>query len=155
DKTNIHGSILRIDVNGDPGNYTIPADNPFADGVNGAPEIYAYGFRNPYDISFDMGGDNQLFAADAGQNLYEEIDIVTLGGNYGWNVKEGTHCFNPTNADEAATSCASTDPDGNAFIDPIIEYSHDDVGIVTVGGYVYRGTAMPDLEGYYIFGDWS
>lgn len=155
DLMNLHGSILRIDVNGNPGEYSIPSDNPFADGSMGAPEIYAYGFRNPYHISFDMGGSNQLFVADAGQELYEEVDIATLGGNYGWNIKEGTHCFDPANAGTSAASCASTGANGEALIDPIIEYSHDDVGIVVVGGYVYRGSAMTDLQGYYIFGDWS
>jgi len=81
DTSEVHGSILRIDVNGDPGSYTIPADNPFVGQDGMAQEIYAYGFRNPYHISFDKGGDNQLFAADAGQDEYEEVDIVTLGGN--------------------------------------------------------------------------
>lgn len=155
DLSNLHGSILRIDVNGDPGSYAIPADNPFANQDGVAPEIYAYGFRNPFHISFDMGGNGELFAADAGQNEYEEIDIVTAGGNYGWNIKEGTHCFNAPDPDTEIDTCASTGAGGEALIDPIIEYSHDEVGIVTVGGYVYRGTAMPDLAGYYIFGDYA
>jgi glucose/arabinose dehydrogenase len=155
DTTEVHGSILRIDVNGEPGSYTIPPDNPFAGQEGMAQEIYAYGFRNPYHLSFDRGGDHQLFVADAGQNLYEEVDIVTLGGNYGWNIKEGTHCFDPQNADVAPEECASTGANGEPLIDPVIEYSHDEVGIVVVGGYVYRGSAMPDLEGYYLFGDYS
>lgn len=155
DLTNIHGSILRIDVNGEPGSYTIPADNPFAaPDDNMADEIYAYGFRNPYDISFDRGGSNQLFAADAGQDAYEEVDIVTLGGNYGWNIKEGTHCFNAPAPDQMITDCASTGAMGEPLIDPIIEYTHD-VGLVVVGGHVYRGTAMPELDGYYILGDYT
>jgi glucose/arabinose dehydrogenase len=155
DTTNIHGSILRIDVNGNPGEYTIPADNPFAGQDGMAQEIYAYGFRNPYHISFDMGGDNQLFAADAGQNEYEEVSIVTGGGNYGWNIKEGTHCFNAANPDEEIETCASTGANGETLIDPIIEYEHSQVGVVVVGGYVYRGSALSDLEGYYIFGDYT
>ena len=155
DTTNLHGSILRIDVNGEPGTYAIPADNPFAGQDSKAQEIYAYGFRNPYHISFDMGGDNQLFVADAGQDVYEEVDIVTLGGNYGWNIKEGTHCFDPNNPKQPPAECAATGAGGEPLIDPIIEYSHDEVGIVTVGGYVYRGSAIPDLAGYYIFGDYS
>ena len=155
DLTNLHGSILRIDVNGDPGTYTIPADNPFVSDDSAADEIYAYGLRNPYHISFDRGGDNALFAADAGQEIYEEVSIISLGGNYGWNIKEGTHCFDTANPEVSLSECASTGANGEPLIDPIIEYSHDQVGVVVVGGYVYRGTAMPDLEGYYIFGDYT
>jgi len=155
DVTNVHGSILRIDVNGNPGEYSIPADNPFADGSAGAPEIFAFGLRNPYHISFDRGGSNELFVADAGQDVYEEVDIVTNGGNYGWNIKEGTHCFNPADPEVELDTCAATGANGEPLVDPIIEYSHEDVGVVVIGGYVYRGTALPDLEGYYIFGDYS
>ncbi|MDD5099011.1 MAG: PQQ-dependent sugar dehydrogenase, partial [Candidatus Colwellbacteria bacterium] len=87
------GKILRIDI--DEGNpYSAPKDNPFV-GKEGNDEIFAYGFRNPYHISFDREGDNNLFVADVGQDLWEEVDIVENGGNYGWNIKEGTHCFNP------------------------------------------------------------
>ena len=90
-EANLFGDILRIDVDsGSP--YGIPADNPFV-GKDGLDEIYAYGFRNPYRMSFDMGGNHDLIAGDAGQSLYEEIDLVTKGGNYGWNVKEGKVCF--------------------------------------------------------------
>ncbi|MEP7294204.1 MAG: PQQ-dependent sugar dehydrogenase, partial [Chloroflexota bacterium] len=139
DLTEVHGSILRIEVNGDPGNYTIPSDNPFAaSDDNAADEIYAYGFRNPYHISFDRGGDNQLFVADAGQDEYEEVDIVSAGGNYGWNIKEGTHCFDPQNSEQSPIECATTGANDEALIDPIIEYGHD-VGKVVIGGYVYRG----------------
>ncbi|MBZ0287957.1 MAG: PQQ-dependent sugar dehydrogenase [Anaerolineae bacterium] len=155
DLSNLHGSILRIDVNGNPGEYAIPADNPFANQEGVAPEIYAYGLRNPFDISFDTGGNGELFAADAGQNLYEEVSIVTAGGNYGWNIKEGTHCFDPANADVPLESCPTTGANGEALVDPVIEYSHDDVGVVVVGGHVYRGSALPDLAGYYIFGDYT
>jgi len=155
DLSNLHGSILRIDVNGDPGTYAIPADNPFVGDDNAADEIFAFGFRNPYHISFDSGGNGDLFAADAGQDLYEEVDIVTAGGNYGWHIKEGTHCFDPNNPKQPPSECATTGANGEPLIDPIIEYSHEDVGIVVVGGYVYRGSALPDLEGYYIFGDFT
>jgi glucose/arabinose dehydrogenase len=94
-EANLLGSILRIDVNSstDKTVYGIPSDNPFVNKA-GLDEIYAYGFRNPYRMSFDMGDTKQLFVGDAGQSLYEEIDLVTKGGNYGWNVKEGSHCFN-------------------------------------------------------------
>jgi glucose/arabinose dehydrogenase len=153
DTTNLHGSVLRIDVNDPSTAYTIPADNPFVGEDDIADEIYAYGFRNPYHISFDREA-GTLIAADAGQNLYEEVDVVTSGGNYGWNIKEGSHCFNPQDADVELPECASTGARGEPLVDPVIEYGHDQ-GIVVVGGYMYRGTMMPDLTGYYIFGDYS
>ncbi|MDK3258781.1 PQQ-dependent sugar dehydrogenase [Blastococcus capsensis] len=153
DPGTILGSILRIDVDsGDP--YGIPEDNPFATG-SGEEEVYAYGFRNPYRFSFDLEGENRLFVGDAGQNLFEEVSIVERGGNYGWRIKEGTHCFDVDNADQVEENCADVGPDGRPLIPPVIEYSHDEVGLVVVGGYVYRGEAMPELEGVYVFGDWS
>ena len=157
DTSKLLGSILRIDVdNGEP--YGIPADNPF-DGELGREEIFAYGFRNPYRISFDAGGDQQLFVGDAGQNRWEEVSIVTLGGNYGWNIKEGTHCFDPDNPDQAVEACPDAGPLGNSLIDPVIEYQNGNqeggLGLVVVGGNVYRGSALPEFEGRYIFGDWS
>ena len=115
---NFFGNILRLDINAVP--YGIPADNPFVN-KPGQDEIYAYGFRNPYRFSFDMGGSHQLFAGDAGQALYEEIDLVKKGGNYGWNVKEGTHCFNAANNDTLLPSCPNVDNLGNPLIDPVIE----------------------------------
>ncbi|KAB2854721.1 MAG: PQQ-dependent sugar dehydrogenase, partial [Anaerolineae bacterium] len=155
DTVNLHGSILRLDVDSAPGTYAVPADNPGMMNPSIAPEIYAYGFRNPYHISFDRGGEFGLFAADAGQEIYEEVSLVTLGGNYGWNIKEGTHCFDPANPETPPESCESTGMGGEALIDPIIEYAHEEVGVVVVGGYVYRGAAMPELVGYYIFGDYT
>lgn len=151
---NLKGSILRLDVN-TIGVYNIPTDNPFVGDDGIADEIYAYGFRNPYHISFDRAGSGELFAADAGQDIYEEVDVVTAGGNYGWNIKEGTHCFDPNNPTSPPETCAETGANGEPLIDPIIEYSHDDVGVVVVGGYVYRGAALPELAGYYIFGDYT
>ncbi|HNU45927.1 MAG TPA: PQQ-dependent sugar dehydrogenase [Phycisphaerae bacterium] len=144
------GKLLRIDVDsGSP--YAIPPDNPFV-GAPGLDEIYAYGFRNPYQISFDdgPGGDGTLYLADVGQNLFEELDIITAGGNYGWVIKEGFHCFDPFNP---ATPPATCDDDG--MIDPIVEYSHSDGGLAIIGGHVYRGTTSPSLQGRYIFGDFS
>lgn len=155
DLSDPHGSILRIDVNGNPGDYSVPSDNPFVGQTNVAPEIYAYGFRNPYHNSFDMGGNNQLFAADAGQDIYEEVDIGTPGGNYGWNIKEGTHCFNAADPKTPLDTCASTGAHGQPLIDPVIEYSHDEVGVVVIGGYIYRGSALTNLAGNYIFGDYN
>ena len=156
---NMLGSILRIDINnGDP--YVIPEDNPEIS--ENYPEIWAFGFRNPYRMAFDPGGENELFVGDAGQNLWEEVSIVESGGNYGWNVREGTHCFSsdqPGNA-EAITDCPTVDPQGNPLIDPIIEFrnsSHPDGGLGTsvVGGVVYRGENLRVWDGRYVFGQWS
>ncbi len=149
------GSMLRIDVS-TPGAYTIPATNPFADGVNGRPEIYAYGLRNPFKFSFDSrpGGTNRLFLADVGQNLVEEVDIIENGKNYGWVTKEGTNCFDPLNPTVPLASCSSTGPMGEPLVDPISEYDHTE-GISIIGGFVYRGSAIPALSGMYVFGDFS
>ncbi len=156
---NMHGSILRIDIdNGDP--YAVPEDNPKIS--ENFPEIWAYGFRNPYRMAFDMGGDHELFLGDAGQELWEEVSIVTAGGNYGWNVKEGTHCFSTANpgTPDAITDCPTEDPLGNPLIDPIIEFrnlKHPDGGLgsTIIGGVVYRGSDLPAWDGRYIFGQWS
>ena len=144
--------------------YGIPADNPFAENQTEIletyaydsvpPEIYAYGLRNPAFMSFDSGGNNSLFVADAGQNLFEEVDVVYNGGNYGWNIREGTHCFDPNATTAPPESCNTTGLLGEPLIGPIFEGGRD-LGIVVVGGNVYRGTALPDLEGQYIFGYWS
>ncbi len=157
DITTALGAILRIDVdNGDP--YAVPSDNPFV-GKEGLDEIYAYGFRNPFRMSFDAGGDHQLFVGDVGQNLWEEVDIVTKGENYGWNIKEGTHCFDPQNPDQSPEECADKGSRGEPLVDPILEYPHpslpDGIGLSVIGGYVYRGASLPQFKGKYIFGDWS
>ena len=150
---NLLGNILRIDVTPTT-DYAIPSDNPFVD-TDGLDEIYAYGLRNPYRFSF--GPDNQLIVADAGQELYEEINVVEKGGNYGWNVKEGTHCFSTSDPNTPPGSCPSEDTVGNALIDPVIEFenaknSANGLGTVSIGGYVYSGSAADDLDGKYIFG---
>lgn len=155
---NLMGDILRIDVNGSP--YNVPSDNPFV-GTAARPEIYAYGFRNPYRFSFDMAGSHSLLVGDAGQSLYEEIDMVTKGGNYGWNVKEGTHCFSTDDDLTERPSCPLTDSAGKPLIDPVIELVNaanpkgGGVAVTIVGGNVYRGTALPNLQGKYIFGIFS
>lgn len=152
------GKILRIDVDG--GNpYGIPADNPFV-GQDGLDEIFAWGFRNPFRMSFDRGGQNQLFVADVGQDMWEEVNIVSGPGNFGWRIKEGTHWFDPDRPDEIITEGPTTGPRGEPLIDPIVEYrnragSRDGVGLSVIGGYVYRGDALPDLFGQYVFADWS
>ena len=159
DLTNVLGDIMRIDVDktANGKQYAIPADNPYADGRGGAqPEIYANGFRNPYHISFDAGGDHALYAGDAGQDRFEEISKVTLGGNYGWHVKEGTHCFDPANPANPPASCPATGVNGSKLIDPVLDYNHTKIlGSVVIGGYVYRGKNFPELQGQYVFGDYS
>lgn len=157
DTTSLLGKILRIDVDNASINesYAIPADNPFV-GVEGfRPEIWAYGLRNPYRISFDAENDHKLYAGDAGQDLWEEVDIITKGGNYGWHIKEGKHCFDPNQPDVSPRSCPDKGARGETLIDPIIEYGHDSNFTVVVGGYVYRGQTLPNLKGSYIFADWS
>ena len=137
------GTILRIDVDRrDPGKaYAIPPDNPFRKTPGALPEIYAYGFRNVWRMAFDSGT-GQLWAADVGQNLYEEINLVQSGGNYGWNRREGLHPF----------GARGSGPQKN-LIDPIWEYHHD-VGRSITGGTVYRGNRLPELQGAYIYGDY-
>ncbi|HEV7200762.1 MAG TPA: PQQ-dependent sugar dehydrogenase [Candidatus Limnocylindria bacterium] len=140
------GKLLRIDVDGTPTTgrtYAIPSSNPFVDG-GGAPEIWAYGLRNPWRISFDREwGD--LFIGDVGGGRWEEINRQPADGpgglNYGWPVMEGRHCL--------ADTCTIS-----GYVQPIAEYSHDTGGCSVIGGYVYRGSAQPDLAGVYIFGDW-
>lgn len=155
--TNVLGSILAIDVDGNNssnGQYGIPTGAPFANpgaDPNGdiPDEIFAFGFRNPFRISVDsLTG--EIVAADVGQNNIEEIDLVTAGGNYGWRLKEGSFAFDFTNGS------VSTDLTGlpTDLIDPVAEYDHDE-GISIIGGFVYRGSALPELFGKYVFGDFS
>ena len=133
----LHGKILRIDVSG--AGYAIPGDNPFV-GQGGREEIYALGFRNPWRISFDAAtGD--LWVADVGQDAWEEVDRVFAGANYGWNRTEGNHCY-------AADAC---DTYGVTF--PVAEYGHD-YGCAIIGGFVYHGAALPELDDWYLYGDY-
>jgi glucose/arabinose dehydrogenase len=161
DLNKLLGKVLRIDVDSrSPGKeYGIPEDNPFLNG-EGRPEIFAYGLRNPYHIAFDAGGRHDLFAGDAGQVRWEEIDVIVKGGNYGWNLKEGSHCFNPRDNLGDYLDCGTRGFNGERLIDPIIEYRNlsnrsGGIGSVVIGGYVYRGTALPWLAGRYVFGDLS
>jgi glucose/arabinose dehydrogenase len=142
--------------------YTIPPTNPFVR-QPGLDEIYAYGLRNPYKFSFDdgPGGDGKLYLGDVGQNLFEEVNIIERGGNYGWVIKEGFHCFDPFNPTSPPGDCSDTGPHGEPLLDPIVEYAHPgtgftpELGITVIGGYVYRGTESPSLSGKYIFGDFT
>lgn len=157
-EANLLGDILRIDVNsGNP--YGIPADNPFVN-KTGRDEIYAFGFRNPYRMSFDMGGAHWLIAGDAGQVLYEEVSVVRKGGNYGWNVKEGRHCFSTADSSKSLASCPSVDVWGNTLIDPVIELNNwqnpaGGKATTVIGGHVYRGDDIWGWHGKYIFGTFS
>lgn len=154
DPSSLHGKILRVDVDSEQQPYGIPEDNPFVDDPQAAPEVWAMGLRNPWRCSFDMGGENELFCADVGQNAYEEVDIVRAGENYGWRVKEGTHCFDYVNPNSHPETC-----DDAGLVGPIVEYQNCNVfpdckGLSVTGGYVYRGQ-NPDWDGLYFFGDWS
>lgn len=148
------GKILRIDVNSTPDvskNYKVPTDNPFFGG-GGLGEIYAYGLRNPFRISFDrqqVSGVHRLFAGDVGQNRREEISLIANGDNLGWRIMEGTECFNKDDFFTPLGSCTTT-----GLTLPIHDYPRSD-GTTVTGGYVYRGTAIPGLQGYYVFGDYG
>ncbi len=155
DKNNVYGTILRIDVGGnnaENGQYGIPPDNPFV-GEDGVDEVYAYGFRNPYHFSFDRVT-GELYVGDVGQNDVEEIDIVASGGNYGWRLKEGSFFFDPNGGDAGFATTLPLERPPQDLMDPIAEYDHDD-GAAVIGGFVYRGTAIPSLAGRYLFGDWG
>jgi glucose/arabinose dehydrogenase len=137
------GKMLRIDIDHTSAGrqYAIPSDNPFVNG-GALPEIFAYGFRNPWRFSLDRPG-QRFFIADVGQNMFEEIDMLASGANFGWNTMEGSHCFNP------ATNCNMT-----GLTLPIFDYDHSE-GIAVIGGYVYHGSAIPSLAGTYLFSDFG
>jgi glucose/arabinose dehydrogenase len=138
------GKILRIEA-GEAESYSVPPDNPFAND-GGSPEIWAYGLRNPWRISFDrLTGD--LYIADVGQNSWEEVNFQPAGSsggeNYGWNVMEGFHCFQSPNCDQTGLTL------------PVVEYAlHSQGDCAVTGGYVYRGSSLPDWQGIYIYGDY-
>ncbi len=136
------GKMLRIDVEppfASGKQYAIPADNPFASS-GGLPEIFAYGLRNPWRFSFEPVT-NRMFVADVGQESWEEIDLLQKGGNFGWRVMEGTHCYNPSSGCDTSNK-----------VPPIAEYPHTD-GIAVIGGCVYKGSAISSLANKYIFAD--
>jgi glucose/arabinose dehydrogenase len=164
DVNTLLAKILRIDVNksGPQTAYAIPSDNPFV-GKAGRPEIYAYGLRNVWRMSFDRAGSHELFGADVGQDLYEEVNIIAKGGNYGWFIREGFHCFDAKDPKHPPQDCPKVGANGEPLLDPIFEYKHtggltkdpNAKGISITGGYVYRGKTLPQLQGKYVFGDWS
>jgi glucose/arabinose dehydrogenase len=137
-------SILRLDVrSGDP--YTVPPDNPFVGNPNALPEVWSYGLRNPWRFSFDRAN-GDLYIADVGQNQREEVDVSTAaegggrGANYGWSIMEGSQCFGGAGCDQTGLTL------------PVLEYSHQD-GCSITGGYVYRGSAVPAIQGHYFYSD--
>ncbi len=142
DLNTILGTLLRLDVSGE--DAVVPADNPFVEQESARPEIWAYGLRNPWRFSFDrLTG--QMWIADVGQNLWEEVNVQPAGSrggeNYGWPIMEGTHCFQASTCDREGLTL------------PVAEYSHD-LGCSITGGYVYRGAAQPALQGVYFYGDY-
>ncbi|MBS1903636.1 MAG: PQQ-dependent sugar dehydrogenase [Bacteroidetes bacterium] len=143
--TNFMGKILRLDVEHPSGgnNYGIPPTNPFAnDNTGKKKEIFAYGLRNTWRFSFDDES-GALWAADVGQDLYEEIDLIFVGENYGWNRMEGLHCYPPS----------VTDCDTTGLTMPIFEYPHTSGNVSITGGYVHRGRKIVPLDGVYVYGD--
>lgn len=142
----LHGKILRLDVDGRSAGlaYRIPADNPFGSRQETRDEIYAYGLRNPWGMSFDRET-GTLWCGDVGQDRWEEINVIKPGGNYGWSERDGPARLT---AREAAPE------EGGPYIDPIHAYGHEE-GISITGGFVYRGARLPSLQGQYLFGDWG
>lgn len=147
DRTTLLGSILRLEVTDTAPYYAIPADNPFAGNTSGwREEIYAWGLRNPWRISVDPET-NTLWAGDVGQNVWEEVDIIESGNNYGWDCREGMHDF----TGDSSPACATA----TNLVDPVYEYQHLNGNVSITGGYVYRGTSLPALVGRYIFADYG
>ena len=164
DPSNVLGAILRIDPDGSNSaneQYGIPDNNPFVDKEGFVEEIFAFGFRNPFRFSFDSKtGD--LYVGDVGQNDIEEVDVVVAGGNYGWNLKEGSFFFDPDGTGPtcnlAPRGCATEEDPGDLptdLIDPVAEYDTHTDGHSVIGGFVYRGAEVEELVGRYVFGDFA
>ena len=145
DLSELLGSILRLDVRS-TSPYAVPPDNPFVGQTGVQPEVWSYGLRNPWRFSFDRTtGD--LYIGDVGQNSFEEVDVAPAaagsgkGLNFGWNIMEGTHCYNASTCNQSGLTL------------PVLEYAHSE-GCSVTGGYVYRGSVIPALQGLYFFGDY-
>jgi len=163
-KKSLLGKIMRLDIDSTPGlskianqslwgNYSVPKDNPFSDDIDLAPEIWALGVRNPWRCSFDLERPSYFYCADVGQDLYEEVDLISKGGNYGWRIYEGPLVYHPSWTPGGNTSLKSVN-----VIPPIMGYNHSDVnkniGSASImGGYVYRGSTDPCLYGRYLYAD--
>ena len=157
--TTLLGKFIRIDVVGTGAGYAIPADNPYAGNpvcafggnpTQPCPEIFAFGLRNPWRWSFDHDPPHTLWVGDVGQDSFEEVDRIEKGMNYGWHLREGTHCYSPS----SGCPTPGTLQNGAPIVDPEVDYPHSE-GNVTTGGYVYRGTAMPAYRGIYFFADFG
>lgn len=144
DRGDLHGSVVRLDVSGATAErpYAVPPDNPFVDEPGVRPEIWAYGFRNPWRLDIDPAT-GAAWVADVGEQEWEEINILRPGGNYGWALREGDHCYPP------AAACAELP----GAVAPVLEYAHGDGGCAVIGGVVYRGEALAVPEGAFVFGD--
>lgn len=168
DVTSLFGSILRIDADGGFPGYGIPSSNPFV-GIHGRDEIYMWGVRNPYRIAFDREGRGEFLAALVGETLWESVFLASKPGNFGWPVREGTHCIDRLSPRDppAANDCRLKDSFGYRIRNPIIEYPNmqvmhpetkfkaKGVGTAVVGARFYRGTSFPQLQGQVLFADWS
>jgi glucose/arabinose dehydrogenase len=167
DTKRLNGKILRIDVDhGHPG-YAIPPTNIFRGKPEGRDEIYAWGFRNPFRLSFDRAGNGDIFVSGVAESFWETIYLVDRQGNYGWSIREGTHCYIRARAYDPPKDCARHGALGEPIRDPIIEYPNWSVlrknskvkatplGTANVGGFIYRGKALPGLVGKFVFGDFS
>ena len=167
DTQRLHGKILRLDVdNGHPG-YAIPPTNLFRGKEEGRDEIYAWGFRNPFRLSFDRIGNGDMFVSGVAEAFWETIYLVDRQGNYGWSIREGTHCYLRSRPFDPPTSCPRHGALGELIHDPIVEYPNWSVmrkestvkavplGTANVGGFLYRGSTLPELYGKFVFGDFS
>lgn len=165
DTTSLFGSILRIDVDGGFPGYGIPDSNPLV-GKPGRDEIWAWGFRNPYRLSIDQATGSILATAVA-ETLWEAIYLIDAPGNFGWPIREGTHCVDRLNPRDPPSECPRFGPNGYRIKDPVVEYPNmqvahpesgvkaEGVGTAVVGAQIYRGTDLPELSGKLIFADWS
>ncbi len=154
DATNILGTLIRIDPYGSNsvnGKYGIPADNPFVNHPTYLPEIYAYGFRNPWTFSQDPAT-GAIYSSDSGQNFVQEVNRVLPGKNYGWRAKEGSFLFDPVTGNIGSLNSA---PSIDGLEDPIAEYDHGQGYANIIGGHIYRGSLIPELQGAYICGDYG
>jgi glucose/arabinose dehydrogenase len=171
DTARLNGKILRIDVNINPGAghpaYAIPSTNLFRGKAEGRDEIYAWGFRNPFRLSFDRGGSGDMFVSGVAESFWETVYLVQRQSNYGWSIREGRHCYLRERAYDPPKVCPRHGPLGEPIHDPIIEYANwsvkrpwskvtaEPMGTANVGGFLYRGAAIPELYGRFVFGDFS
>ncbi|MFN0068829.1 MAG: PQQ-dependent sugar dehydrogenase [Limisphaerales bacterium] len=163
--TTLLGKMLRLDVDRQAGGkpYAVPSDNPFVGRKDALPEIFATGLRNPWGMSFGPAPGHALILADVGQTMWEEINVIAKGGNYGWPIREGTAGFDKEDPKRMPTDRPRTGLLGEPLLDPALEYKNvngwpgdkEAAGISITGGHVYRGQALPELRGKYVFADWS